>query len=119
MAILSKKKRVEEKKAEKVSAASAGIEYLAWKVFAKPYISEKATDLAQENRHLFMVADDSNKTEIKKAVKELYGVDAVSVKIVNIPRKKKMLGKYRGWKKGFKKAIIEIKEGQRIDTMTK
>ncbi len=117
MAIFNKKKKAEEKKPEKSSVAT--VEHLAWKVLTEPYISEKATDLAKENRYVFKVSDDSNKTQVKKAVKELYGVDAVSVNIVNIPRKKKRLGKYRGWKKGFKKAIVELKEGQRIDATPK
>ena len=119
MAIFSKKKSDGEKKPEKAAASAATVDHLAWKVLVEPYVSEKATDLAKENRYVFRVADDSNKIQIKKAVKELYGVDAVSVNIVNIPRRKKRLGKYRGWKKGFKKAVVEVKEGQRIDATPK
>ena len=110
MAVFNKKKKEEKKD----SAATVGVEHLAWKVLAGPYISEKATELAKENRYIFKVTDDSNKVQIKRAIKELYGVDAISVNIINIPRKKKRLGKYKGWKKGFKKAVVELKEGQRI-----
>lgn len=116
MAIFNKKKKIEEKKG---SATAVGVEHFAWKVLVEPYISEKATELAKENRYVFKVVDDSNKVQIKKAVKELYGVDVVSVNVINIPRKKKRLGKYRGWKKGFKKAVVEVKEGQRIDSTPK
>ena len=105
MAIFSKKKGTEKKI----------IEHLAWKVLVKPYVSEKATDLVKENKYTFEVTDDSNKIQIKKAINELYGVDVISVNIINIPKKRKRLGKHKGWKKGFKKAIIEVKEGQRID----
>ena len=110
MAIFNKKK----KKENKDSAATVGVEHLAWKVLAGPYISEKATELAKENRYIFKVTDDSNKLQIKKAIKELYGADAISVNIINIPKKKKRLGKYKGWKKGFKKAVVEVKKGQRM-----
>ncbi len=71
--------------------------------------------MVKENKYTFEVTDDSNKIQIKKAINELYGVDVISVNIINIPKKRKRLGKHKGWKKGFKKAIIEVKEGQRID----
>ena len=111
MAIFNKKKKIAKKKD---SAATVGVEHLAWKILAGPYISEKATELAKENRYIFKVTDDSNKIQIKRAIKELYGADAISVNIINIPRKKKKLGKYKGWKKGLKKAVVEVKKGQRI-----
>lgn len=90
---------------------------IAWKILEKPHISEKATFLSAENKYIFKVNLNSNKIEIKKAIEELFGVNVVSVNIVNIPKKKKRLGKYNGWKKEVKKAIVEIKKGQQIDVM--
>lgn len=116
MAIFNQKKKTKEKKG---SVVTGGVEQIAWKVFVGSHISEKATELVKKNRYIFKVTDDSNKGQIKKAIKELYGVDALSVNIINIPRKEKRLGKYKGWKKAFKKAIIEVKEGQRIDSIPK
>ena len=82
-------------------------------------LSKRKVRSTSNYRYIFKVTDDSNKGQIKKAIKELYGVDALSVNIINIPRKEKRLGKYKGWKKAFKKAIIEVKEGQRIDSIPK
>ncbi len=95
------------------------IEPIAWKRIIGPHISEKATDLERENRYIFKVYNDANKIEIKKAINELYGIEPVSINIINVSRKKKKLGKYHGWKKGYKKAIIQVKEGDRIDTSPK
>lgn len=106
MAIFNKKE--EQKK---------NVNMIAWQVLDRPYISEKATDLGRENKYIFVVSKDSNKNQVKQAVEELYGVDVLSVNVLNVNRKKKRLGKFRGWKKGFKKAVVEIKKGQSIDVV--
>jgi len=87
---------------------------LAVTVLKTPHITEKATDLTKKNQYTFKVFLDSNKTEIKKAVKQLYGVDVLSVKIIKVPKKRRRLGKSSGWTKAYKKAIVKIKEGQKI-----
>jgi large subunit ribosomal protein L23 len=88
---------------------------MAWRILENPYVSEKATNLVKENKYIFKVSDKANKILVKQAIKETYNVDVINVNIVKIPRKKKRLGRHQGWKKGFKKAIIEIKSGQKID----
>jgi len=90
---------------------------LAWKVLETPHISEKATDLTKQNKYVFRVFPKSNKKEIKKAVEDIYGIDVLDVKTIKIPRKKKMRGRVAGWKKGYKKAIVKIKEGQKIELL--
>lgn len=82
-----------------------------------PHITEKSSRLAQENKYVFRVEGWVNKNEAKKAVEKIYGVDVKGVSIVNIPSKKRRLGKYSGWKKGFKKAIVKVKKGQKIEIM--
>ena len=104
-------KKTEEKK--------KSVNMIAWQVLDRQYISEKATDLEKENKYIFVAFKDSNKNQVKQAVEELYGVDVLSVNMLNVNRKKKKLGRFRGWKKGFKKAIVEIKEGQKIDITSK
>ncbi|XOA42886.1 MAG: 50S ribosomal protein L23 [Candidatus Nealsonbacteria bacterium] len=91
---------------------------LAVTILKAPHITEKATDLTKKNQYTFKVFLDSNKTEIKKAVKQLYGVDVLSVKIIKIPKKRRRLGKTSGWTKAYKKAIVKIKEGQKIGELT-
>ena len=105
----SEKEKVKEKKTA-----------LKTDIFKKPvlksnYITEKSTVLEKENRYIFKVSKDSNKTEIKKDIEKRYKVNALSVKVINVKRKKRRVGKYQGWKKGYKKAIVHIKEGQKID----
>jgi len=89
----------------------------AYRILKGPHITEKATDLAKSNQYIFKVYPRTNKTEIKKAIEGLYGVDVVSVNIVNNPPRKKRVGKIEGWIGGCKKAIIKIKEGQTIEVL--
>lgn len=88
-----------------------------YQILKFPHITEKATDLVERNQHVFKVYPEANKIEIKKAIENIYGVDVISVKIINIPRRKRRLGKTLGWRKGYKKAIVRVKEGQKIEIM--
>ena len=87
------------------------------KILISPQITEKATDLAQKNQYVFKVFPKVNKTEIKKAIEDLYKVEVSDVKIINVPKKRRRSGKISGWKKGYKKAIVKIKEGQKIEVL--
>ncbi len=89
-------------------------------IIKAPHITEKATDLAEKNKYVFNVYPNVNKQEIKKAIKEMYNVEVKSVNIIHIPSKKRRVGRTEGYRhgleKGFKKAIVTIKEGK-IDVM--
>jgi len=87
----------------------------AYKVLLKPIISEKATALGQFNQYVFMVAPQANKIEIKKAIKNLYGVSARKINIINQTGKKVRYGRSEGRTKNWKKAIIILNEGEKID----
>ncbi|HUW71573.1 MAG TPA: 50S ribosomal protein L23 [Candidatus Humimicrobiaceae bacterium] len=89
----------------------------AYRILKTPQVTEKSTDLAKENQYVFKVFPKTNKSEIKKAVSELYGVDVLDVKIIKVPAKKRRLGRISGWRKGYKKAIIRLKEGQKIEVL--
>ena len=108
-----KKKPARVLKRKKINAK------LAFRVLKAPHITEKATDLIQKNQYTFKVFLNSNKTEIKKAVAQLYNVDVLSVKIIKVPRKERRLGKISGWRKAYKKAIVKIKKGQKIEELTR
>lgn len=82
----------------------------------KPIVAEKATDLAKLGKYVFMVSRGATKPEIKKAIKEIYKVDPTSVNIVNHHPKQKRLGNLKGKQVGYKKAIVTLKEGQKIET---
>ena len=60
---------------------------------------------------------DFNKTEVKKSVEGIYGVDVLSVNIIRIPAKKRRLGRTEGFRKAYKKAVVTIKEGQKIEIL--
>jgi len=86
-------------------------------ILKAPQITEKAVDLQDKNQYVFKVDKGAVKTEIKKVVGSIYNVNVEKVRIVSIPAKKKRLGKTNGWQKGYKKAIVSIKQGQSIDIM--
>jgi len=61
-----------------------------------PHITEKATDLARKNQYVFKVRPRANKTEVKKAIEDVFGVEVTDVKIVNLPGKEKKVGEAGG-----------------------
>ncbi|MDG1422563.1 MAG: 50S ribosomal protein L23 [Flavobacteriaceae bacterium] len=89
-------------------------------ILIKPIITEKATnDSELFNRYAFVVDKKANKIEIKKAVETAYGVSISSVKTLNYPVQKNTKftkkGLVTGKKGGYKKAIIQLAEGESID----
>jgi large subunit ribosomal protein L23 len=89
----------------------------SYEAIKQPHISEKATFLSEKNQYVFEVLPDYNKKEIKNAVEGLYGVDVLSVNIIKIPSKKRRLGMTEGHRKSYIKAIVKIKEGQKIEIL--
>jgi len=87
------------------------------KILKGPHVTEKATELAQDNQYVFKVFPNANKSEIKKAIENLYDVNVQKVRIMNMPKKKRRSGRSEGWKSGYKKAAVKVKEGQKIEVM--
>lgn len=84
----------------------------------RPWITEKSYRMSHEGRYVFLVDTKTNKNEVKKAVKEVYKVDPISVNIVNMQGK--IAGRYGrnvGKKHMYKKAIVTLKAGQKLDLM--
>jgi large subunit ribosomal protein L23 len=88
---------------------------LAYKYLIEPWITEKSHDAMAGNIYMFRVNVDSDKKKIKEAVENLYSVSVTKVTIVNIPRKKRVYGRTSGWKAGFKKAMVKLKAGDKIE----
>ncbi|WP_088330458.1 50S ribosomal protein L23 [Lacimicrobium sp. SS2-24] len=86
------------------------------KVVLAPHVSEKST-LAAENSNtvVFKVLKDATKAEIKQAVEKLFEVEVNGVRTVNVKGKTKRHGMTFGKRKDWKKAYVELKEGQDID----
>tara|TARA_B110001450_G_C17479769_1_gene423728 strand:+ start:460 stop:750 length:291 start_codon:yes stop_codon:yes gene_type:complete len=89
-------------------------------ILIKPIITEKATnDSELYNRYTFVVDNNANKLEIKNAVEKAYGVSISSVRTLNYPiqRNTKFTkkGLVTGIKSGYKKAIVQLADGESID----
>ena len=83
-----------------------------------PIITDKATRLLENNQYSFIVDRDSNKIKIKAAIEYLFKVKVIKVNTCHLPRKKKRVGKYIGWKPQYKKAIVSLAEGDVINLFT-
>ncbi len=84
-------------------------------VLEAPFITEKAIDLTEQGKYTFRVSSKANKASIKKAVEDFYDVDVESVNIIKVPPKKRRIGKVSGWRGEFKKAVVKLKKGQKIE----
>ncbi|MFN7088354.1 MAG: 50S ribosomal protein L23 [Candidatus Paceibacteria bacterium] len=93
------------------SKSSIGLELL----IERPQITEKSGHLQAENKYVFIVNKKAKKPQIKSAIEAIYGVKVENVRIVNVPGKVKRLGRSEGFKPGYKKAIVALKEGQKIE----
>jgi large subunit ribosomal protein L23 len=111
----SEKKPEETKKDTVIKPRVGKVTGFSYEAIKQPHISEKASYLAESNQYIFKVSPDYNKKEVQKAVEGIYGVDVLSVNIVKIPAKKRRLGRTEGFRKSYKKAIVKIKNGQKIE----
>lgn len=80
-----------------------------------PHTTEKTSKAQEGGWYAFRVAPRANKTEIKKEIKSAYGVEAVKIRIAKQPVKQIIVRGKRGKKRGFKKAFIKLKEGQKME----
>ena len=81
---------------------------LAYDVILEPVISEQSMDVAQEKKYTFKVATNANKTQVKLAVEEIFGVEVAKVNIMNYDGKLKRMGRFEGRTPAFKKAIVTL-----------
>jgi len=87
---------------------------MAYRVIIKPLITEKATHLNAMNKYIFSVDPKMNKIEVKKAIRAIYQVDPVAVNIANFYGKNVRSGRRSGATKSWKKAIVTLKPGDKI-----
>ncbi|KHE72260.1 50S ribosomal protein L23 [Halobacillus sp. BBL2006] len=79
-------------------------------IIKRPVITEHSADLMGEKKYTFEVSPKANKTEIKKAVEEIFGVSVESVNTMNLKGKFKRMGRYGGYRSDRKKAIVKLTE---------
>jgi large subunit ribosomal protein L23 len=78
-------------------------------------LTEKTAMLANGNVYVFKVADNANKTSIKQAVESAFNVKVADVRTLNTKSKAKRVGRYAGKTKTYKKAIVTLKDGNKIE----
>lgn len=81
----------------------------------KPVISEKAYNLSAQNKYTFKVDKRANKMQIKKAIEEIFNVSVVSVNTSTVRGKLRRRGLTKGYKPDWKKAVVTLKPGQKIE----
>jgi large subunit ribosomal protein L23 len=83
-----------------------------------PFVTEKSTNLSDQNKIIFKVPNKTNKINLKKNIEKIFKVNVTKINIINKqPRKKIVKGK-KVKVIGYKKAIITLKKGQNIDLTT-
>lgn len=100
------------KKRERRSTTGA-----APRVLLRPLVTEKSTRLQGQQKYLFAVDRGANKVEIRRAVRALYGVDPVRVNVQNLDGRVVRYGRSVGRTSAWRKAIITLKAGQKIDVL--
>ena len=77
-------------------------------VIIRPIITENSMDMAEQKKYAFKVAKEANKTEVRKAIEEIFGVDVAKVNVVNVNGKKKRMGRTMGTTSSYKKAVVTL-----------
>jgi len=88
----------------------------AFRIIQKPLITEKSTALQEDGNWLaFRVHPNANKIEIKAAIEKIFGVTVLQVNTLNVQGKSKRFGRNIGVSKGWKKAMLRLKDGDKIE----
>lgn len=112
-AVIPEKKQ--EAKVSETKKAALGLSSVG--VIVRPRITEKAGVLEKKGEYIFDIYRRTNKQEVKNAVEKTYGVKVTKVNIINIPSKKKRVGKHLGEAGKVRKAIVSLQKGQAIELM--
>ena len=83
-------------------------------IIVEPLVTEKSSDLRASSVYVFKVLSSASKDQIKNALKIVFGVDALSVNTTKVRGKTRQLGKHIGVTPGWKKAYVQLKQGQKI-----
>jgi len=84
-------------------------------IIIRPVITEKATELAKQNKYVFRVHKKANKDMIEKAISSIFGVTPVKVNVMIVRGKRKRVRYNYGYTASWKKAIVTLKEGDKIE----
>ena len=84
-------------------------------VLLAPVVSEKSYSLITDRKYTFKVHKDAHKTQVRQAVEELFEVHVENVNILKVQSKPKRRGATKGIRPGWKKAIVQVREGETIE----
>lgn len=120
IASASKISPVLEKTKEVDVARPTQIPLSVYSMLRAPRITEKGSILSAQGGsvYAFEVSGRAAKGSVKYAVEALYKVNVAKVRMVHVPPKKRRLGKFQGFRKGFKKAYVTLQDGQKMDLGT-
>ena len=88
---------------------------LSHEVLIRPVVTEKNTMLSDQDKYVFEVHRDANKIEIGRAVAEVFNVQVKSVNVLKVPGKARIWKRQRGMTRSWKKAIVTLAPGNRIE----
>ena len=86
----------------------------ASQVIIRPVVTEKSYVLAETGKYTFRVADKAHKTQIRQAIEQLFDVKVVEVRTASVKSKPKRRGQISGRTRQWKKAIVQVREGDTI-----
>jgi large subunit ribosomal protein L23 len=84
-------------------------------VLLAPVVSEKSYGMTERGKFTFKVHPDAHKTQIRQAVEAMFDVHVVAVNVLKVQAKPKRRGTFRGTRPGWKKAVVQLREGETID----
>lgn len=104
--------------AEVKAVLPQGEDAAAYQVVIRPHLTEKASLGIAAQQYVFRVNQLANKFAVKQAIEKLYKVHVAKVATISLPAKQRRLGRQIGQRPGFKKAIVTLRAGDKIDITT-
>ena len=84
-------------------------------ILLAPVVSEKSYSLIGEGKYVFRIHPDAHRTQVRQAVEQLFDVHVEGVNVLKVQAKPKRRGMQKGIKPGWKKAIVQLREGESIE----
>jgi large subunit ribosomal protein L23 len=88
---------------------------IAHDIIIRPIVTEKSSSLMEQNKYTFEVHKSANKIQIRQAIEQIFKVKVQSVNTLNVSAKPKRMGAFTGKTRSWKKAVVTLSAGQRIE----
>lgn len=86
-----------------------------YQVLKRPIITEKNTILSSQGKYSFEIAKEASKQQVQEAVEKMFKVSVIGVNVITVPGKMRRVGKSRGMTSPWRKAVVTLQPGQRIE----